>query len=570
MDDKDIAVEQLYAGDNFKDYFPASFGNQTQKSNLSAQVEKTRRIPAKPKKQDSESNSDSDSESDEDDEFPVSHELVFKTHDRAVTSISVDNSGARFITGSTDCTVKLHDFASMTPTTLRAFKSVDPFATKESEAAESHPIHHVEFNPISPIHILLIAATSQPLVFSRDGEKIAECGKGDMYLRDLHNTKGHIAEVTSGAWHPTDRNAFASSGADSSIRIWDVNNTRKQNQVLVHKSKMAGAGGRTKMTAIKWGTALVGAALDGSLLMWGGNGPWHRPTAEVEKAHEPNAWISGLDISSDGRLIVSYGEDDTIKRKCLSFRKIDVLIVIVWDTRKFKIPIRSVTHKSTSAQFSSSNIIFSGSNILVGSATGDLHILNSALKPELVTPVTPGVPLITVEWHSKLDQILTGSANGETRVLYNPEKSTKGAVLIMSKTPKRRHIDDDPSFTTDIAQGIAGDSIIANGQTMSAMTAAVRHPTIGLTHSGKSRDPRRPHVPQNTPWGNKNPDERHVRESYPLSSMRDEDPRAALLKYAEVAKNDPMFTKAWQETQPETIYAERSDDEERDKKKARR
>ena len=42
------------------------------------------------------------------------------------------------------------------------------------------------------------------------------------------------------------------------------------------------------------------------------------------------------------------------------------------------------------------------------------------MDPELVTPVTPGSPLITVSWHEKLNQILTGSANGETHVLYNP------------------------------------------------------------------------------------------------------------------------------------------------------
>ena len=53
--------------------------------------------------------------------------------------------------------------------------------------------------------------------------------------------------------------------------------------------------------------------------------------------------------------------------------------------------------------------------------------------------------------------------------------------------------------------------------------------------------------------------------------MRDEDPREALLKYADKAKNDPLFTNAWKETQPETIYAEVSEGEEDgpDKKKAK-
>jgi WD repeat-containing protein 70 len=52
--------------------------------------------------------------------------------------------------------------------------------------------------------------------------------------------------------------------------------------------------------------------------------------------------------------------------------------------------------------------------------------------------------------------------------------------------------------------------------------------------------------------------------------MREEDPRAALLKYADKAKEDPMFTSAWSKTQPKTIYAELSDDEDAPEKKKQR
>jgi hypothetical protein len=208
---------------------------------------------------------------------------------------------------------------------------------------------------------------------------------------------------------------------------------------------------------------------------------------------------------------------------------------------------------------------------------GHLHILNPAtLKPELVSPVTPGSPVITVQWHEKMNQILTGSANAETHVLYNPTMSSKGAVLIMSKAPKRRHIDDDPTITTDISQGFSGDAMVVgtNGLPQAAAASwSARHPTVGLTVSGRSRDPRRPHLPTQTPFAKSQPDEKHIRESIPLSSMRDEDPREALLKYAEKAQKDPIFTKAWEKTQPKTIYAELSDEEEErpeKKKKIRR
>jgi hypothetical protein len=582
MAEEDVIIEEDEA---LKDFLPTGFGKQTQQANVAKQLERSKRKvtiePAPQMRVKRESSpeeksgrdSDEDSDSDEDDEFPISHELILKTHERSVTTITVDPSGSRLITGSTDCTIKFHDFASMTPTTLRAFKSVDPTATKASGNSETHPVHHVEFNPLSPSHVLVVSATPQAKIFSRDGEVLTEFVKGDMYLRDMHNTKGHISEITTGAWHPTDKNLCATAGTDSTLRIWDTTTQRSQRDVIVHKSRAAGSAGRTRMTAVAWGSPaqggsslLLAAALDGSLVMWGGNGPFTRPAAEVREAHKRDTWTSGIAISADGRTVVSRGGDDFIK---------------LWDTRKFKQPVSTVEHQSTSDQYPNTNICFSpdSSSIVTGSITGALHILNPAtLKPELVTPVTPGSPLTAVLWHQALNQILTGSANAETHVLYNPNTSVRGAAMVLSKAPKRRHIDDDPTLTTDLSQGLTGDSIVMPNSLLSnhnqaALSYAARHPNSGLTASGKSRDPRRPHIPMTTPFAKSQPDENHIKNNIPLSSMRDEDPREALLKYAEKAEKDPMFTNAWKHTQPKTIYAEISEDEDDEgpeKKKSRK
>lgn len=560
--------------ESFRDFLPASFGGAGADFDPAAQMENARRkgaglpepkaaksVSSKDGSDADDDDDDSDDDSEDEDEYPISHEIVFKTHDRPVTTITVDPAGSRMITGSTDCTIKLHDFATMTPNTLRAFKSVDPTATKSSANTETHPVHVAKFNPNSPGQVLVISATPQAKILSRDGETITEFVKGDMYLRDMKMTKGHISEITSGTWHPHSYDHFVTAGTDSTLRIWDANVRMKQKDVIVHKSKAAGSAGRSRMTAVAWGSQveggnslLVAAALDGSLLMWGGEGPYHRPSGEISQAHASNTWTSGIDISSDGRLVVTRGGDDTIK---------------LWDTRKFRQPVNTTSHVSTSSQYPTSNIIFApnSSSILTGSETGDLYILNPAtLKPEVVTPVTPGSPLISVLWHDKLNQIITGSANAETHVLFNPKISTKGAVMVMSKPPKRRHVDDDPSLTTDMSQGISADAIVVPGSggnaAIQGSTYSSRHPTIGLTASGKSRDPRRPHIPASTPFSRNQPDERHIKERIPLSSMREEDPREALLKYADKAAEDPMFTKAWKATQPKTIYAELSDEEE--------
>ncbi|EER39147.1 WD40 domain-containing protein [Histoplasma capsulatum H143] len=586
--------------ETFKKFFPSGFGKQDKSTNVEAQIDRTKRTEVKSKLQSkfednpkhgndddgeekerkavptiskadlksnehskSESESESDNSDDSEDEFPTSHELTFKTHERAVTTITLDPSGSRMITGSTDCTIKLHDFASMTPTTLRAFKSVEPSAKKQSAASEIHPVHVARFNPLYPSQVLVISATPQAKIFDRDGDMITEFVKGDMYLRDMRNTKGHISEITSGAWSPTDYNLCVTAGTDSTLRIWDVNVGRSQKEVIVHQSRVAGSAGRTRMTAVAWATPvqggsniLVASALDGSLVMWSGDGPFLRPSAQIQGAHTKDTWTSGLDISPDGRLVVTRGGDDTIK---------------LWDTRKFKTPITTVSHISGSKYSHNANIMFSpsGANIITGSETGDLHILNPAtLKPELSTPVTPGFPLIAVFWHEKLNQIVAGSANGETHVLYNPSMSHNGAVLVMSKAPKRWHVDDDPNFSTDLSLGLTADS--ATGQIASGASFSSRHPTIGLTASGRSRDPRRPHLPNKTPFAQSQPDEKHIKENIPLSSMRDEDPREALLKYAEKAEKEPVFTKVWKETQPNPIFAELSEEEDEERKPERK
>jgi len=578
-EDVQIAAPELAKDDPMRAFLPSSFGKRSKEADIATQMDRTKRVVKQPTQiskpsgqpqaagfdpssdhdDSSDDDSGSDTDSEDEDEYPTSHEMVIKTHDRAITTLSLDPAGGRLISGSIDCTVKLHDFSSMTPTTIRAFKSIDPFEAKRaSSTSETHPINHIEFNPLAGGVFLCVSAHPQAKIMSRDGDILAEFVKGDMYLRDMNHTKGHVSEVTTGTWHPTDKNICVTAGTDSTLRIWDINNKRCQKEVIVFKSKTPGAAGRSRMTAVAWGSPaqggnniLVSAALDGTLVMWSGNGPFSRPTAEIREAHEPNAWTGGIDISSDGRMVVTRGGDDFIK---------------LWDTRKFKEPLVSVEHPSTSGEYPMTNIKYgpNSTSIITGSRDGRLHILNPGnLQSEYTTPITSGSPLITVDWHPKINQIVTGSANGETHVLYNPSMSTRGAVDVMSRAPKKRHVDDNPEFTTDMSLGLSGESIVTPGALPGGRNAGA---------AGKFKDPRRPQVPQQTPFMRSQPNEKHISENIPLSRMLHEDPREALLKYADVAKKDPMFTNAWKTTQPVTQYADVSDEEEDgpEKKKVKR
>lgn len=104
--------------------------------------------------------------------------------------------------------------------------------------------------------------------------------------------------------------------------------------------------------------------------------------------------------------------------------------------------------------------------------------------------------------------------------------------------PKKRHIDDEPTFSTDFASGgLSEDAILLPNALLGRVKGG-----LNAQLGGKKRSPMAPEVPAPTPWGKSNPDSEHVKKAYALSSMRDEDPREALLKYAEIAQKEPMFT----------------------------
>lgn len=190
---------------------------------------------------------------------------------------------------------------------LRPFKTIEP--------VEGHPVHYLEYS-LSGDSLLVIASSLQPRLFSREGVEICEFVKGDMYLRDMRHTKGHVAEVTSAMWHPFDRDQFITASADSTVRIWDVNNKWEHKTVLVVRGKGSGLQQRTKITTCAYspdGKWIGAASTDGTINLWGTNGPMNRPSATVD-GHVRQSETSGMAFSQDGSHLVTRGGDETVKR----------------------------------------------------------------------------------------------------------------------------------------------------------------------------------------------------------------------------------------------------------------
>ncbi|ETE69113.1 WD repeat-containing protein 70, partial [Ophiophagus hannah] len=139
---------------------------------------------------------DDDDDDDDDDESAQEEDEV--------SALGLDPSGARLITGGYDYDVKFWDFAGM-DASLQAFRSLQP--------CECHQIKSLQYSSTGDV-ILVVAGNSQAKVLDRDGFPVMECVKGDQYIVDMANTKGHTAMLNSGCWHPKLKEEFLTCSND--------------------------------------------------------------------------------------------------------------------------------------------------------------------------------------------------------------------------------------------------------------------------------------------------------------------------------------------------------------------
>lgn len=169
----------------------------------------------------------SDSDGEESGDFsksiPSSHEVKMQHGSRPIISLTADPSGSRIASGSSDYELRFWDFAGM-DTSMKSFRILQP--------CENYPIRCLQYS-VTGDTILVVSGNSQAKVLDRDGFEKLECVKGDQYITDMANTKGHTAQLTSGCWHPIKKEEFITSSLDSTLRIWNIPNSKQQKQVCI-------------------------------------------------------------------------------------------------------------------------------------------------------------------------------------------------------------------------------------------------------------------------------------------------------------------------------------------------
>lgn len=497
--------------------------------------------------------------------IPMASEVNLTGHTKAVTCISIEPAGNRLVTGSLDYAVKIYDYGGM-DSRHRAFQSI--------EVEENHPIVAISHSP-SGDRFVVATGSAQPKVLDRDGKDVIKFIKGDMYLRDLSNTKGHTMEVTCVCWHPVNKNLILSSSSDGTLRVWDLLGSAVfGNLVNKHVLKTKNTTSRLSATSCCYhpdGQRIYGGLSDGSMQIWKDKKVFARPDFTIKSPSDQA--IQSVVISPDSRYLAARHADGLLAlwtlgsaAPVLAFLITDMSNIYPTANLAFS-PDSSLLLACTSAKDEKARLHFF--SVPVSVATDKIRTLHSSMSIAMTVENESNISAIAVKWHAGTNHIYCSLSNGLVRVLYDATMSTKGALMSSRKAPRR---------TVDPSDFAIGEIIVPNALPMfrEDTNSMNKH----LKRVAELKDPVTAKIPEKP--SSSGPGSRmntsfffteYATKGKKLDNTRSEDPRAALLKYAEDAKANPHFLgKAYETTQPKTQLSDKTFEQEQDdfKSKQRR
>ncbi|XP_071490970.1 WD repeat-containing protein 70-like [Diadema antillarum] len=491
-----------------------------------------------------------DDEEDEDDlppekKIPATHEIVLNHGHKSVSAVALDPSGSRLVTGGYDFDVRFWDFAAM-DASLNSFRSFQPF--------ESHQIRSLQYS-ITGDSILMAAAKPQVKVVDRDGFEVMETVRGDQYIVDMSNTKGHVSMVNGACWNPKVKEEFITCAGDSTVRVWNLNKPWKQLQVI----KFKGQGGKRTnpmCCAFSRDAKLIAAACqDGSLQLWDVKRPLVRPTYHQKTAHGVGTDTSCISFSYDNQIFVTRGGDDTLKS---------------WDIRNFKRPVNVATGLDNF--YPVSDCCFSPDDKLVVAGLsvrkeqqGRLVFFERETFRRVTELECGESSVVRCLWHPKLNQIIIGCGNGQAKVFYDPNKSHRGAKLCVVKKRRKKVEPDIVKNEHIIAPVMSRRSRFRKDEPKQMM--AYKQQQKDRQDPVKSR---KPEPPIKQGQGGRiaaggSTLSRYVAKTIALTKKVDPniDARQAILRHAKDAEENPLWVApAYKHTQPTPIFHESDEEEE--------
>ncbi|VDP13568.1 unnamed protein product [Onchocerca flexuosa] len=420
--------------------------------------------------------------------------------------------------------------------------------------------------------LLVASGHAQIRILDRQGKQWAETVRGDQYLVDLSNTKGHTGSVNACCWHPVAKSEFLSCADDGTLRIWSIDDYKeitrcinKQRKVIKTKNATGKRAIPTTCCYSRDGKYVAAGCNDGSIQIWKhGNLYVSVNTAYLNRtAH--TAPITSLQFSPN--------IDGTLK---------------LWQLETFNKPCHVVENLKN--EFVSTDCGFAphGEMVYTGTSFNDENGFDGMLvffdsrSFDLVYRITyPKLSCIKISWHPKINQILVGLSDGSLRLYYDPVNSLRGALLCVSR-PLRRARQQEVIREELVLSPLTLEMFQPRGEEGEEKEVT----TWRLKKYLRMMDNKlRPEFrkPADMPMSGPSSGGRVAASGGTLHSyiakqvgtkrnrdfLADTDVRASILRHAEEAEKNPYYvTKAYLKNQPVTIFQEKTtapeEDEEAD------
>lgn len=497
---------------------------------------KSQQTQPKPPSSDDEPSSDEDNKSTNTmrDKIPLTNVFTMNHGIRGVSSITFDKSGSRMITAGLDFNMCMWDFATM-DSKAKSFRQFTPI--------DDHQLKTIQFNYNCEL-MLIIGANSQAHVLDRDGVFIIECSKGDQYLTDLANVKGHISMLTSGFWDPIINECFWTSSIDSTIRMWHIEDDKKSKYLIRVKDRLGRRVPVDYSCIDSTGNIVFAACRDGSIKLWDRRKSYINCAQNVLNAHENDSVTTCLACSTSNLYLVSRGGDNTLKK---------------WDVRNLKTSLGALDNLPndsdvTKCAFSPNNdLIITGTTVSKdGTERGKIVFVNSSDMTLNSYVNTGDLGALSFNWHPILNQLFVGLTDGSINVYFDPQTSQKGIMHCISKVNLPKYDPGEALLAPAviIPLGIREREIYTVDTSKKLKEKARRDPI-------KSRKPEPPiYGPgQGGRLGTGLSLSAFVCQQLLKRTYDDSDPREAILKYAKESEENPYFVApAYAKTQPKTLY----------------
>lgn len=445
----------------------------------------------------------------------LTHFIDISGHKSGVSCLAFEKSGARLISGSHDSTVAYWDFAGMTRSSPAPFRFLQPLG--------NNPLKSIAISADSQ-WIILAASTPAAKLFDRNGGQIREYAKGDPYLRDLRHTIGHIAGVNAACWSPIDEDRFLTASEDGCVRQWHIGFRAESEAVMQIRSP--GRTTRCPVTALVCSKTLIftgsddGAIKSFPLKVYGCE-TLPMPNQPLFQAKLPSR-ISSLALIDEQRIAA---------------RSVDG-IVAVFNTADLKEITRFTQLESSSDEV---QVCALDDDILAtGSKHGVVLLDLTSLERSLLLTSSE---VISLAWNGKCGQLAAGLINGTLNIFLSAD-GRGGARLMRAEAQIKKYtgeaaIDAGQLYAPDVTVTKMTQRKLEKLRADPVATHRPELPVYGQGQGGRLGS----NVTQ------------QIMRNVLKDTSRDQDPREALLAYAEKAKKNPKWVDmAYAETQPEPVF----------------